>query len=117
MSAPSDLSFQSGSSWREPPAGSSSQPAAAGDGGSHWPATTSIKKVCVMGASGLLGRALCASLERAGVEVQRFSRGTRPGFVHWDPATGELDAACFSGVDAVVNLSGEDLAERRWTPA
>ena len=70
-----------------------------------------------MGASGLLGRALCASLERAGVEVQRFSRGSRPGFVHWDPATGELDANCFNGVDAVVNLSGEDLAERRWTPA
>ena len=69
-----------------------------------------------MGATGLLGRALCASLERAGIEVQRYSRGTRPGFVHWDPESGELDAANFDGVDAVVNLAGEDIAERRWTP-
>jgi uncharacterized protein (TIGR01777 family) len=68
-----------------------------------------------MGATGLVGRALCAALERAGVRVTRYSRGARPGFAHWDPAKGELDPGPLSTADAVVNLAGEGLADKRWT--
>ena len=36
--------------------------------------------------------------------------------IRWDPAAGELDASLLQGVDALVNLSGENLA-KRWTDA
>jgi uncharacterized protein (TIGR01777 family) len=70
-----------------------------------------------MGATGMLGRQLCAALERAGVRVTRYSRSSRPGFAHWDPARGVIDAEPLSRVDAVVNLSGENIADQRWTDA
>jgi uncharacterized protein len=103
MSSPSD---------RQPPGIVSWPPVA--DGGQK-PLT--ITKVCVMGATGLLGRALCAALERAGVTVHRYSRSARPGFARWDPLAGMIDAEKLNGVDAVVNLAGEDLADRRWSAA
>lgn len=68
-----------------------------------------------MGATGLVGRALCAALERAGVRVTRYSRSAGPGFAHWDPSKGEIDAAPLASADAVINLAGEGLADKRWT--
>lgn len=35
--------------------------------------------------------------------------------IHWDPETGELDAARLADVDAVVHLAGENIAGGRWT--
>lgn len=74
-----------------------------------------ISEVCVMGATGLIGRAVCAALERASVRVTRYSRGARPGFAHWDPSKGEIDAGPLATADAVVNFAGEGLADKRWT--
>ena len=68
-----------------------------------------------MGASGFLGRALCAALEQSGIVVYRYSRSTRPGFYGWDPASGELDTEPLEQAEAVVNLAGEDIAGGRWT--
>lgn len=70
-----------------------------------------------MGATGFVGRALCAALERSGITVHRYSRAARPGFAKWDPASGQIDTEPMNGADAVVNLAGEDLAAARWTPA
>jgi NAD dependent epimerase/dehydratase family enzyme len=70
-----------------------------------------------MGATGFLGRALCAALEQSGVTVHRYSRSTRPGFASWDPASGEIDSEPLEGADAVVNLAGEDIAGARWSTA
>src|SRR6266705_6115592 len=75
----------------------------------------SISEVCVMGATGLLGQALCAALERAGVRVTRFSRAAQPGFAHWDPSKGQIDASPLASADAVINLAGEGVADKRWT--
>jgi uncharacterized protein (TIGR01777 family) len=80
-------------------------------------AAAAISSVCVMGATGLLGRALCASLEQSGVEVTRYSRGARPGFSHWDPERGEIDLGPLERADMVVNLAGENIADKRWTEA
>lgn len=80
-------------------------------------------KILVTGSTGLVGTALVSDLKRAGHTVCRLVRpGTRAeavqgseGFdVRWDPATGELGAAGV-GADAVVNLAGAAIAERRWT--
>ena len=76
-------------------------------------------KVAVGGASGLIGGALVPGLEAAGHEVLRLVRREprAKGEVRWDPDRRTIDAAALEGVDAVVNLSGENIAERRWSEA
>jgi uncharacterized protein (TIGR01777 family) len=79
-------------------------------------------KILVTGSSGLVGTALVSALAKAGHTVCRLVRpqseggeGEREGFVvAWNPATGELGGAGV-GADAVVNLAGTSIADRRWT--
>jgi uncharacterized protein (TIGR01777 family) len=79
-------------------------------------------KILITGASGLVGTALGQELKRAGHTVCRLVRpGTvdtgsdSGGFdVKWDPATGELGGAAV-GADAVVNLAGAPIADKRWS--
>jgi uncharacterized protein (TIGR01777 family) len=80
-------------------------------------------KILVTGSSGLVGTALVEELKRASHTVVRLVRpgsaGTsRPteGFdVEWNPSTGALGGAAV-GADAVVNLAGAPIADKRWTP-
>ncbi|MBE1875783.1 TIGR01777 family oxidoreductase [Myceligenerans pegani] len=44
------------------------------------------------------------------------ARGTVRDVV-WDPRTGDLDPAALEGTDAVVNLAGAGVGDRRWTAA
>jgi uncharacterized protein len=71
----------------------------------------------IAGASGLIGRALTAFLQTQGHTVMRLVRRptTAKDEVSWDPAKGELAAQAMRGVDAVVNLSGEGIADARWS--
>jgi uncharacterized protein len=73
-------------------------------------------KVVVSGASGLIGSALVPTLLEQGHEVLRLVRRepASTGEVRWDPAAGELDPRELDGVDAIVNLSGENIGQR-WT--
>ena len=74
------------------------------------------ERVAVAGASGMIGRALARRLEREGHTVLRLVRRAPKiaGEVRWDPAAGSVDAAALEGVDAMVNLAGENVGER-WT--
>lgn len=73
-------------------------------------------KVVVSGASGLIGSALGPALREEGHDVIRLVRreASAPDEIAWDPAAGELDAGRLEGVDAIVNLSGENIGQR-WT--
>ena len=73
-------------------------------------------KVVVSGASGLIGSELVPALRASGHEVIRLVRREVAGVdeVAWNPATGSLDAHLLEGVDAIVNLSGENIGQR-WT--
>jgi len=75
-------------------------------------------KVLVAGSSGLIGTALCKALESRGDEVLRLVRRTPRGAneYQWDPTSHSLDAAILSGVNAVVNLAGAGVGDKRWTP-
>ena len=77
------------------------------------------KRVLISGGSGLIGRALTAFLQTQGHEVRRLVRSQPQGRdeFRWHPAKGEIDPAALAGVDAVVNLSGENIAGGRWTAA
>ena len=73
-------------------------------------------KVVVSGASGLIGSELVPALRASGHDVIRLVRREVAGVdeVAWNPATGSLDAHLLEGVDAIVNLSGENIGQR-WT--
>lgn len=74
-----------------------------------------LKAVAITGATGLIGSALADSLRADGCRVVRIVRSRpEPGDVSWDPAAGTIDAAGLEGVDAVVNLAGENIGQR-WT--
>ncbi len=79
-------------------------------------------KVLVTGATGLIGSALCDALLARGDAVVGLSRDpararqAKPG-VEWHPWAPTLErppAEAFDGVDGVVNLIGETIAQR-WT--
>jgi uncharacterized protein (TIGR01777 family) len=74
--------------------------------------------VAVTGATGLVGNALLPFLTTGGHRVRRLVRGKAQaarGDVSWNPGKGELDTAAMEGVDAVVHLAGENVAQK-WTP-
>jgi len=78
--------------------------------------------VAITGASGLLGKALCASLTARGHRVSRFvrrlhARDGEPLEIPWSPMDGLLDPAHIEGLDAIVHLAGESVAGGRWTDA
>ncbi|MFI1207957.1 TIGR01777 family oxidoreductase [Streptomyces sp. NPDC020802] len=76
-------------------------------------------RIAVAGASGLIGTALVRSLTADGHEVVRLVR-RRPRAddeVEWDPGRQYVDAAGLTGCDAVVNLAGAGIGDRRWTDA
>lgn len=95
-------------------------------------------RIALTGSSGLIGKALRASLEADGHEVVRIVRGagehasgagrtageqasgaggtgTGPGTVPWDIDAGTIDAAGLEGLDGVVHLAGEGIAAGRFT--
>jgi uncharacterized protein (TIGR01777 family) len=73
-------------------------------------------RIAVTGSSGLIGSALCASLEGDGHDVVRVVRsGSGPGTVRWDIDAGTIDAAGLEGLDGVVHLAGEGIASGRFT--
>lgn len=76
-------------------------------------------RIAITGSSGLIGSALVASLRRSGHDVVRLVRRTaaRGDEIAWDPAAerGGLPPAAVAGLDAVINLAGAGIADRRWT--
>lgn len=74
-------------------------------------------RIAVTGASGLVGRALCAFLSTGGHEVVRLVRhAPGPGELAWDPERGLVDRLALAGFDAIVHLAGAPI-NRRWTSA
>lgn len=74
-------------------------------------------RVLIAGSSGLLGTALTARLRKRGDEVYRLVRRTADADDErsWDPVAGTLEAAAVSGFDAVVNLAGAGIGDKRWS--
>ncbi|MGD0853233.1 MAG: TIGR01777 family oxidoreductase [Acidimicrobiales bacterium] len=81
-------------------------------------------RVGITGSTGFIGSALVSALRRRGDEVVRFVRPdstVRDGsIVRWNPTTGDLDDGDLQSAgrfDAVVNLAGAGMADRRWSDA
>jgi uncharacterized protein (TIGR01777 family) len=80
-------------------------------------------RIAIAGASGLIGTELTKYLQQAGHEVLVFKRfdgpfqQSAPGEVNWNPAANDIDAEALFEVDAVINLAGYPIGDKRWTPA
>jgi len=77
-------------------------------------------RVLITGASGLIGTAVCDALLARGDEVVGLSRDPARSrstnatvtWLAWTPASERPPAAAFDGIDAVVNLIGENINQR-----
>lgn len=74
-------------------------------------------KILVTGSTGLVGSALIPKLEAKGHQIIRLvrSESNDASAVFWNPGQGEINAAGLEGLNGVVHLAGENLAEGRWT--
>ena len=77
------------------------------------------KLIAIAGSSGLIGSALVSALRAADHRVLRIVRRV-PGNadeLYWNPDRGEFDPTGLDGVDAVVNMCGVGVADKRWSGA
>lgn len=77
--------------------------------------------ILLTGSTGFIGSALASFLTAGGNKIVRLLRSPSPQFennaqksVPWDPISGSLYLPSIEGVDAVVNLAGENIYGR-WT--
>ncbi len=75
--------------------------------------------IAIAGSSGLIGSALVSALRAADHRVLRIVRRAPANAdeLRWDPEDGEFDVGALHGVDAVVNLCGINIGQRRWSGA
>lgn len=80
-------------------------------------ASTTARTVLLAGASGFIGTHLARHLRRRGDHVRLLVRRTprTPEEIQWDPSAGSIPGTAVHGVDAVVNLGGAGIGDKRWT--
>ena len=65
----------------------------------------------------MIGGAVTRELTAAGHDVRRLVRrpAAGPEDFAWDPSAGTIDRRALDGVDAIIHLAGEPIADHRWT--
>jgi uncharacterized protein len=73
--------------------------------------------VIIAGSHGLIGSALVAHLVTEGHTVQRLVRRAASSSreISWDPSSSRLGPTLLEGADAVVNVGGAGLGDKRWS--
>jgi hypothetical protein len=78
------------------------------------------KKILLSGASGLVGAEFMAFLQALGHDVYCLKRGKtdmQRQIIGWNPEQDGNHIDAFEGFDAIVHLSGENIAKKRWSKA
>ena len=78
-------------------------------------------RVLITGATGLIGQHIVARCHEQHIKVHYLTTSKSKieisdnykGF-YWNPDLGEIDKACFKGVDAIIHLAGATIS-KRWT--
>jgi uncharacterized protein (TIGR01777 family) len=76
-------------------------------------------QVVVSGASGLIGTALRKALAADGHTVIQLVRTatSQDNQSTWDPSNGVIDASVVNDADAVINLAGVNIGDKKWSDA
>lgn len=69
-------------------------------------------KCIVSGGTGFIGRRIVERLRGNGHSVAVWTRNPAAGALAWDPLRGEPSDESLAGVDAVIHLAGETVAQR-----
>ena len=81
-------------------------------------------KILITGATGFVGKRLVRALINLGHKVSVLTRDTESArkrlplictFYKWEPELYPPSSQSFDGVDAVIHLAGENIADGRWT--
>ena len=79
----------------------------------------------ITGATGFIGKELIKRLNEKGHEIAALTRNSEAArfripvhceIITWDPESATLPPSTLKGVDAVINLAGEGIADGRWSP-
>jgi hypothetical protein len=76
--------------------------------------------VAITGSSGLVGSNLASFLTTGGhkvIQLVRDRNALGEGKIYWNPREGDIDLEGLASADAVVNLAGVSIADRRWNTA
>lgn len=87
--------------------------------------TSTPHTIVIAGASGMIGSALTTALRERGHHVIQLTRqrtgrtqtGQGVDTVTWDPARGFVPQKVIDRADAVINLAGASIGDRRWDKA
>ena len=76
-----------------------------------------MKTIAFAGASGTIGKALEKFLIQKGDSVKRLVRRDEidDSEIFWDPDSSNLDPNRLIGIDAIVNLGGVGIGDKRWS--
>ena len=74
-------------------------------------------KIAISGSSGLIGKELESQLKANGHDILRLVRrkSDKPNDIFWDPTGAESSDEQLEGLDAIIHLAGEPIANGRWT--
>ncbi len=80
-----------------------------------------MKNILIAGGTGMIGSHLSLLLRGQGYEVSHLSRHAEPNdefpTFAWQPDKGTYDKKAFENVDALINLAGAGIVDKRWTAA
>lgn len=79
--------------------------------------------ILLAGGSGFVGQHLTSYFEEKGYVLHILTRAENPTklnkknveFYYWNPQKGIIDEEAFNGVSTILNLSGANIGEKRWT--
>ena len=76
-----------------------------------------MKTIVIAGASGTIGTALEKYLLEKGNSVKRLVRRgeSNDSEIFWDPKNNKLDPKRLTGIDAIVNLAGVGIGDKKWS--
>jgi len=77
-------------------------------------------KILLAGATGLIGKELTKKLLEQGNILVVLSRSPKIdssnlSYHLWNPSDGKLDISVFESVDAIINLAGSGVADKKWS--
>lgn len=71
--------------------------------------------ILISGGSGFIGTALTHHFKAQGHTVTHLSRQRKPQQAYWNIASKQLDLGNTPSPDIVINLTGENIADKRWS--